>query len=535
MTKNGQSFSKVEIKSFQKLLTRRVAPHQIVSLELASEMAELAQKTKKPISCLIDRRGKVRQYYVGDLSQITIRAQAAREGAWRLAQLRLIIANPSEGLTKAELLILKRYNLDLLLMVQGNKAELSYLQTGNPSWFVTEKQDIKQIQDIDFIELIQNIEEDLASAPQSLKVQQREKAILVGLSSNMHYEDSFSELHGLATTAGAEICCELTQKISQPDSRFYIGSGKVEELRLMSEEKEADLVIFDTELTPSQKRNLEEALGQKNKVLDRTELILDIFAQRAQTEEGKLQVELAQLQYLAPRLRGKGISLSQLGGGIGTRGPGETKLEVQKRRLKDRISFLQDKVSEISKTRSLQRRLRKQNKMPLVALAGYTNAGKSTLFNKITGAEVLAENKLFATLDPTIRQVYSNDGSFLLSDTVGFIQKLPTTLIDAFKATLEEIMEADLILIILEASHPNRLEHLSVIKDIFKQLGLENYPNLLVFNKIDLLPSEDLASLQKTFPDAQFVSAFSKSGLNILIKKITEKVFASDDHIYSKP
>ncbi len=545
MKKNGQSFSKVEIKSFQKLLTRRVAPHQIVSADLASEMAELAHKLKRPISCLLDRRGKVRQYYIGDLNQINnIQAQTAREGVSRLAQLRLIIASPEESLSKAELLILKRYNLDLLLFINAtdkpsfgaakgdflefaNYAELSYLQVGDPSWFISEKQTIRKIQEQDFTELIQQIEEELASVAQSLKVKQKEKAILVGLSggkNHLHYEDSFSELHGLARTAGAEICHELTQNISQPDSRFYIGSGKVEELHLLSEEKEADLVIFDTELTPSQKRNLEEVLGQKTKVLDRTELILDIFAQRAQTEEGKLQVELAQLQYLAPRLRGKGIGLSQLGGGIGTRGPGETKLEVQKRRIKDRISFLQDKVSEISKTRSVQRRLRKQNKMPLVALAGYTNAGKSTLFNKLTGSDVLAEDKLFATLDPTIRQVNTEKNNFLLSDTVGFIQKLPTTLIDSFKATLEEIAEADLILTIVEASHPNRLEHLEVIKGLFKQLGLENYPSLLVFNKIDLLNEEELNSLKKSFPMAEFVSAYQKSYLDILTKQIIEKL-----------
>jgi GTP-binding protein HflX len=547
LTKNGQSFSKNQLKSFDRLLTRRVQPHQIVSTELASELAELAYDLKRPISCLIDRRGKVREYYVGDLSQIkNIKAQAAREGVSRLAQLRLISASPQTQVTKAELLVLKRYNLDLLLFIHSDKngtfssskgdridfadfAELSYLSADKQGWRVEEKQTVRQISLIDFGELVQNIEEEIASVQTGLDVKQKETAVLVGLIGGHHsgwnnYEDSFSELYGLTTTAGAEVCHQITQNISHPDSRFYIGSGKVEEVRLITEEKEADLVIFDAELTPSQKRNLENAIGSKAKVIDRTELILDIFAQRAQSEEGKLQVELAQLKYLAPRLTGKGVSLSQLGGGIGTRGPGETKLEVQRRRIKERITFLENKVSQISKTRSLQRRLRKQRQTPLAALAGYTNAGKSTLFNALTGSGVLVENKLFATLDPTIRQART-EKSFLLSDTVGFIQKLPTTLVDSFKATLEEISEADLIVQVLEASHPNRLEHLEVIEAIFKQLGIQDYPKLLVFNKVDLLSETEKDKLKATFPEAIFVSADKRTGLDELTANIEKQLF----------
>jgi GTPase len=547
LPKNGQSFSKNNLRAFQKLLTRRVQAHQIVSADLASELAKLACELNRPVSCLVDRSGKVRQYYIGDLSQIqNIKAQAAREGVSRLAQLRMLMASPINAVKKSELLLLKRYQLDLLLYIHASAdssfsrakgdylefadyAQLCTLSTDPEGWKVLEQQTIRQISEIDFTELVQDIEEELASSPAGVDVKQKERAILVGLSKGSrsgwdNYEDSFSELYGLVTTAGAEVCHQLAQNISQPDTKFYIGSGKVEEVRLIAEEKNADLVIFDTELTPSQERNLEKALGGRVKVIDRTELILDIFAQRAQSEEGKLQVELAQLKYMAPRLTGKGVSLSQLGGGIGTRGPGETKLEVQRRRIKDRISFLENKVEQIGKTRSLQRRLRKQRQIPLAALAGYTNAGKSTLFNALTHSEVLVENKLFATLDPTIRQV-NNEQPFLLSDTVGFIQKLPTTLIDSFKATLEEISEADLILVVIEASHPNRLEHLQVIEDIFKQLGIEDYPRLLVFNKVDLLNQTEREKLGDLFPKAVFVSADKKLGLNELEAIIKEKLF----------
>jgi GTP-binding protein HflX len=539
------SFSKSELKSFQKLLTRRVNARQVISVELAEELAELAFNLKRPVACLIDRGGKVRQYYIGNLNQIdSIKAQAAREGGFRLAQLRLILASPQPEITKTELLILKRYNLDLLLFIQANDkstfgqrqgsytkfanfAILSYLSSDSAKWHISQPQTLHQLQELDFTELVQDIEEDLASNQAPLQVKRAERAILVGLSGIKHraHEDSFSELLGLAQTAGAEVVQQISQNINKPDPRFYIGSGKVGELAIAAEEQEADLIIFDHELSASQKRNLEEALGRKIKVLDRTELILDIFAMRAQTEEGKLQVELAQLKYLAPRLAGKGITLSQLGGGIGTRGPGETKLEVQRRRLRERISFLEKKVAEISKTRSLQRRKRQINRIPLVAIAGYTNAGKSTLFNILTGAKVLAEDKLFATLDPTIRQIEQSK-PFLLGDTVGFIQNLPTTLIDAFKATLEEIIEADLILVLVEANHPSRLEHLEVIKQIFAQLKVENYPQLLVFNKTDLLEQPEMQALHKSFPEALFVSAQQKQGLKTLMQEIELKLSA---------
>ena len=327
----------------------------------------------------------------------------------------------------------------------------------------------------------------------------------------------------MTTTAGAEVCHQITQHINKPDSKYFVGAGKIAEIKLFVEDKEANLVIFDAELTPSQKRNIEQAIGSKAKVIDRTELILDIFAQRARSEEGKLQVELAQLKYMAPRLVGQGIKLSQLGGGIGTRGPGETKLETQRRHIKERINVLEKKVAQISQNRSLQRRLRKQRQIPLVSIAGYTNAGKSTLFNALTNSEVLVEDKLFATLDPTIREL-KEPKHFLLSDTVGFIQRLPTTLINAFQATLEEIVESDLILLVLDISHPNRSEHLKVIEDIFSQLKVNDYPKVIVFNKIDLLSSDELTTIRNQFPSALFVSAEKRIGFASIIQEIERRL-----------
>lgn len=547
MKKFGQSFSKDNIKSFQRLLTRRVAPHQIVSPELASEMAEIALEVNKAVSCLIDRRGKVREYYIGELSTIgRIKAQAAREGSSKLAQLRLVVASPEDEVKKADLLFLKRYMLDLLLFINASKnsnfssskggylefadsGQLCYLHHDpQKRWVIEEKKTIRAIANRDFDDLVLNIEEDLASSQLALEVKHKERAILVGISSSRQMiDDSFSELYGLTTTAGAEVCSQLTQNINKPDTKYFVGAGKIQEIKLLAEDKEADLVIFDAELTPSQKRNIEQAVGGKAKVIDRTELILDIFAQRARSEEGKLQVELAQLKYMAPRLVGKGIELSQLGGGIGTRGPGETRLETQRRHIKERINVLEKKVEQIGKTRSLQRRLRKQRQIPLVSIAGYTNAGKSTLFNALTNSNVLEEDKLFATLDPTIREL-KDPKPFLLSDTVGFIQRLPTTLVNSFKATLEEIVESDLILLVLDISHPNRFEHLKVIEQIFDQLKVGDYPKVLVFNKVDVIPEDELEKLKRQFPEALFISARKKMGFETIINQIEERLFKGE-------
>lgn len=348
-----------------------------------------------------------------------------------------------------------------------------------------------------------------------------ERAILVGIRTDGQdaaaFDDALVELHRLAETAGAEVVYTVTQKRHQPDPAWYMGRGKAEEVARLAEEAEADLVIVDQELSPAQVRNLEAVIPCK--VIDRTQLILDIFAQRARTKEGKLQVELAQLRYLLPRLAGKGRELSRLGGGIGTRGPGETKLEVDRRRIRRRIADLEDELAEVVRHRVLLRERRRRGGVFRVALVGYTNAGKSTLLNRLTRANVLAEDKLFATLDPTVRRLKLPSGhDAVLIDTVGFIQNLPTHLVAAFRATLEEVCDADLLLHVVDASHPNADRHIAVVRQVLADIGAAHLPELLVWNKIDLLPPH--ARLFVDHPDEIAISAYSDRDLERLWQRI---------------
>lgn len=348
-----------------------------------------------------------------------------------------------------------------------------------------------------------------------------ELAVLVGVrlpgDDEWQIEESLKELNSLADTAGARVVGEFMQNRQRPDVATFIGKGKVEELAEYCQQVGANLVISDRELSPAQSRNLEEKLGVK--VIDRTQLILDIFAGRAQTKEGRLQVELAQLKYMLPRLIGQGLKLSRLGGGIGTRGPGETKLETDRRRIRKRISDLERELREVQRHRALLRKDRKDEPFPLVSLVGYTNAGKSTLLKALTGAEVLIENKLFATLDPTTRRVLlPNNDTVLLTDTVGFIQNLPHHLVAAFRATLEEVVEADLLLHVVDASHLNHERHINAVQEVLKQLGAQDKPMIIVFNKIDEVM--DLQSISHTDIPAVNISALSGEGIEELLQMV---------------
>lgn len=326
--------------------------------------------------------------------------------------------------------------------------------------------------------------------------QKTERVILAGVCTGFGdrltdtSEKSIAELAELAATAGAKVIGTLIQNKAEIESATYMGTGKLAELRDMIRAEHADAVIFDDELTPIQLRNITDELDVK--VLDRTMLILDIFALHAKSRTGKIEVELAQLRYSLPRLSGQGTGLSRLGGGIGTRGPGETKLETSRRHIRTRISHLKAELSEIEKNTDLIRRRRKKNNIPTVALAGYTNAGKSTLLNLLTDSDVLAENKLFATLDPTVRLLTLPDKrEVLLSDTVGFINKLPHQLVEAFKSTLDEVVYADVILNVVDASDPDFSDHIEVVNRIFGELGVKNRKIICVFNKVDQLPNLD--------------------------------------------
>ena len=355
----------------------------------------------------------------------------------------------------------------------------------------------------------------------------KERAILVAVDlpgrQNWTPEESLEELAELVATAGGECVATAIQRRDRRDSATFIGEGKIQEVEALREERGASLVVFDDELSPAQLRNLSEKLG--GRVLDRTSVILDIFAQRARTREGKLQVELAQLNYLLPRLIGQGGELSRLGGGIGTRGPGETKLEADRRHIRHRISELRRAIDEVREHRHRQRAQRQESELPVVALVGYTNAGKSTLLNAVTGSEVLAENKLFATLDPTTRLVEPPEAPpFLMTDTVGLIQKLPTHLVAAFRATLEEIVAADLILLVVDASHPKREEMLKTVEEVLEDLGAADRPRLLVLNQVDKLPLPDGRFLHGIYPDAVSISALTGEGLEDLVRTVDRKL-----------
>lgn len=336
-------------------------------------------------------------------------------------------------------------------------------------------------------------------------------------------EDSLQELASLARTAGAIVVDTCYQQRRKPDTATFIGKGKVEQLQALQRERAYDLVIFDNDLTPSQQRNLEERLDVK--VLDRTALILDIFATRAQTTEGKLQVEMAQLTYLLPRLSTLWVKFSRLGAGIGTRGPGETQIEADRRLIRQRLSHLRSRLETVRARRARQRARRTVNDVPVASLVGYTNSGKSTLLNAVTEAGVLAEDKLFATLDPTTRRVKLSSGlEVVFSDTVGFIRHLPPTLIAAFRATLEEIHAADLLLHVVDVSHPQCERQVAAVYETLADLGIEDKPIITVLNKIDQL--EGLAPNPADYPNPVFISAREGEGLDTLLETVASTLNA---------
>jgi GTP-binding protein HflX len=521
-----------------RLYRRRVPTSQIFTYELAEQMTAAAWEIDRPVAVLINRSGHVTHVVVGDPhGGMSLPMLRKREAAARLSGWRGVIAHPGGGaLDKRDLMGLVMNRLDMLVAIDsegpkphGADVWVSHLlpeaDAEGAIWSVLEPMSMKEAQAFDFESWLYDLEREMAELTAGREVDtSTERAILVGVqlpdTSDWQAKESISELEQLAKTAGAEVLDKSIQKRKVPEAATLMGKGKVEEIALRTRELNATTVIVDAELSPSQQRKLEDAFGLK--VIDRTALILDIFAQRAQTKEGKLQVELAQLKYSLPRLVGSGTSMSRLGGGIGTRGPGETKLETDRRRINTRIAYLEGEVEQIKKHRGMQRKSRHKRGAVQVAIMGYTNAGKSTLLNTLTKSTVLAENKLFATLDPVTRKLHLPGGhQVLLTDTVGFIQRLPTQLVAAFRATLEEVTDADVLLHVLDASHPNVEEHYKAVIEILEALEAVDKPMITALNKVDAVTDQEaLARLREMVELPVEISALTGEGLRDLLATI---------------
>ena len=512
---------------------------QLVSQELAVKLADITEYINREISVYITRSGQIIEIAVGDNTTVELPSFSGRRGAGRLSGIRCIHTHPGGNpyLSGVDISALKNNKYDAMVAIgvvspDFTKSELTFgLITGIDSNenYTAEcygPYSIEDAENINFVNTVSTIERilDKQTGTASLQVMS-ERAILIGMEwgrndSLWTVDDSLEELKQLADTAGATVIKKFIQKRPKPDPAFFIGRGKVQELALYAQQENIDLCIFDDELSPAQQRNIESVMGIR--ILDRTALILDIFAQRARTNEGKLQVELAQLQYTLPRIMGKGLMLSRLGGGIGTRGPGETKLEVDRRRIRDRIAFIKDQIEKVKAVRSLHRSKRKKNNVFEVSLVGYTNAGKSTLLNTLTNSDIYAKDQLFATLDPTTRQLtLPNKQEIIITDTVGFIQRLPHQLIAAFRSTLEVVTEADLLVHVIDVSHELYKEQAAAVHEVLKEIGAETKPVITVYNKIDKLPPDskltDRLALEE---DTVCISAAKKLNLETLQQMI---------------
>lgn len=492
--------------------------------ELLDVLAAFTCAINREISIYVSRSGAILDITIGGLNSVDLKDMHLRRNTRRLSMIRCIHTHPGGNpqLSDVDISSLRSMHFDAMAAVGAKDGRATGVQAaflgevvgGVNKVFLTEIVPVKKIPQRAWMDAIERADQEVLIGAGNGTQEEKERAYLVGLDS----ERSLEELARLADTAGAIVVGAMLQKKTRPDTATYIGSGKAEELALDCQAKDADIVIFDDELSGVQTRNLEDVL-RGVKVLDRTTLILDIFAQRAQSREGRLQVELAQMAYQLPRLMGHGVSMSRLGGGIGTRGPGETRLEMDRRRIRRRMSDLRREIKELEDQRSLRRSRREKNRVPVVALVGYTNAGKSTLLNALSDANVLAEDKLFATLDPVVRTVkLPSGGEFLLVDTVGFISKLPHALVDAFRSTLEEALLADILLIVSDGASEEMLHQHDVVLEVLSSLGAQDRPMIDVVNKVDLL--ED----RPQWPGAFFISARTGEGIEALLEEVKRRI-----------
>jgi GTP-binding protein HflX len=529
---NTLGLKQSQLHHLRRTYRRRVDAESIVSPELARHLTEISRETNRQVGVLLDRKGDVQSVIVGDARKLELPdVGRARAGSHRLRGLRLVHTHlHGEPLTRDDHTDLALLRLDLVaaLEVQRDglpgKVHFAHLLPENPSGAMWKDDVAPSVHELAYDALggALALEDEFARASALRRTGARERAILVGFGeprsrTRPEAEASLEELRELARTAGVEVIDATLQYRRDPDPRYLIGKGKLDDLLLRSMQLMADIIVFDADLSPSQARHIAEVTSLK--ILDRTQLILDIFAQRAQSADGKLQVELAQLKYLYPRLVGRDDSLSRLAGGIGGRGPGETKLEIDRRRVRDRITALERRIEGLSSNRQVRRKQRTGRGLPVISIVGYTNAGKSTLLNALTDSKVFVENALFATLDPTSRRLrFPTEREVIITDTVGFIRDLPEDLVSAFRATLEELGDADLLLHVVDAADPRQDVQAKAVEKILDDLGLLGKKRLLVFNKLDRLPPGEAARVAHQAGGVA-VSAVTREGLAELLHR----------------
>jgi len=517
----------------ERLYRRKVPPAQLLTPELARQLAEISADVRRQIGVLVDRQGAVAYVIVGDAKGLLIPTLPRERGVkGRLKGLRLIHTHLDAGpLSHDDLMDLALLRLDAVAALavtdgQPGAIEIAHLlpqPVEGQSWAIIKARQVGALP-MDFEALMASLEAEFSRLAPAGAGKSRERAILIGVTgaNRLAAEDSLEELKELARSAGLNVAATILQRRPRFDPRFLMGKGKLSELVIQALQQGVDMLVFDAELSPSQVRSITNF--SELKVIDRTQLILDLFAQRARSREGKLQVEMAQVKYLLPRLVGKGDALSRLMGGIGGRGPGESKLEMDRRRLRERLHRLQQDLSRIRNERRERRQPRRRQNLPILSIIGYTNAGKSTLFNALTHAAVLAEDRLFATLDPTSRRLrFPKEREVIITDTVGFIKNLPKNLLEAFKATLEELEDADLLIHVIDLSNPRFIEQMAAVDHILTSLALQDKPVLMVFNKQDLA-DPNLAALQCRIHHGVAISALDETTLPPLIARLEATV-----------
>jgi GTP-binding protein HflX len=543
-----------QLRRLEKMHQRRIPPKEIVTPEFARQLTEISHEIGRQVGVLVDRKGHVESVIVGDATKIVLPAQdRSRLGHSRFNGLRCLHTHlrGEDGLTRDDLTDLALLRLDLMAAIdvdpksglpglvraahllpaaaRKNGAANGENESESQTYRFLDPRLPGQFE-VNFLELIESLETEMARNRGARKASDtRDRAILAGVTTASIAEarDSLDELRELATSGGLVVLDEIIQRRPELDPKTLVGKGKLDEIIIRSLQLGADMIVFDRELSPSQVRAINGATDLK--ILDRSQLILDIFAQRAQTSEGRIQVELAQLKYLLPRLSGSGTEMSRLMGGIGGRGPGETKLEVDRRRVRDRIALLEEKLRHVRASRQQRRAQRTRRDLPVVSIVGYTNAGKSTLLNALTNSSVLAEQRMFATLDPTSRRLrLPHDQDIVINDTVGFIRDLPKDLLAAFKATLEELEQSDLLIDLIDAASPQLESQIASVYRILSELELDNIPRLLVFNKMDLADPEELRNLCSLY-NGLAISAVDRATLAPLVNEIGERLKRSPD------